>query len=143
MVVWRTWHRAELGPHLAYIWSDGLATDISAEVEANISRDFVIHDGELAYEYSGEPTQVAHWDGTSAQVIDDGLAPSIHGGRVAYTRWDGRDYEVFYWDGDQVHQITDNEDIHDSQVSLWGDLLVWCTRDEDGGLWQIQYVEVE
>jgi hypothetical protein len=143
MVVWRSWLRSQGGPHKAFIWEDGLTTEITADVEANIARDFVIHDGELAYEYSGSPTQIAYWDGTTAQVVGPGVTPSLYDGRIAYTNWDGGDYEVHYWDGSQSRQITDNNDIHDSQMSLWGDLLVWCSRFEDGGLWQIFYMELE
>jgi hypothetical protein len=142
MVVWRSWHRAELGPHKAFLWEEGVTTEISAEVEAPIARGFSIHDGELAYEYSGEPTQIAYWDGSSAQVVGPGQTPSLYQGRIGYVFWDGGDYEIRYWDGTEIHQITDNNDIHDSQVSVWGDLMVWCSRFEDGGLWQIHYRQV-
>ncbi|MBD3178575.1 MAG: hypothetical protein GF417_02695 [Candidatus Latescibacteria bacterium] len=139
-VVWRAWHRATSGPHSTYLWENGLLTDLSAEVEANIAHHYSIHDGELAYEYSGNPTQVAYWDGATAQVVATGIEPSLHNGRIAFTFWDGHDYEIRYWNGAQVIEITDNDD-NDGQPSLWGDWLVWVGRP-GGGPNQIFYMEL-
>jgi hypothetical protein len=140
-VVWRAWHRATSGPFSTYLWEGGTLTDLTTDVEANIARDYSIHDGELAYEYSGDPTQVAYWDGTSAQVIAPGIEPSLHNGRIAFTVWDGHDYEIRYWDGTAVIDITDNDD-NDGQPSLWGNWLVWVGRP-GGGANQIFYTELE
>ena len=140
-VVWRTWRRSSSGPFSAYLWDNGSLTDITAEVEANIARNYSIHNGNLAYEYSGNPTQIAYWNGSSAQVVAEGLEPSLYNGRIAFTYWDGHDYEIRYWDGTQVVDITDNDD-NDGQPSLWGSWLVWVGRP-GGGANQIFYLELD
>lgn len=139
-VVWRSWHRAFSGPFHAYLWN-GVPTEITDDIEANIARRFSIYDGTLAYEYSGDPTRIAYWDGVSAQVVAEGIEPSLYDGRIAFTVWDGHDYEIRYWDGTQVIDITD-DDVNDSQPTLWGSWLAWVGRP-GGGAGQIFYVEVE
>jgi hypothetical protein len=140
-VVWRTWRRSSSGPFSAYLWDNGSLTDITAEVEANIARNYSIHNGGLAYEYSGDPTQIAYWNGNSALVVADGIEPSLYGGRIAFTFWDGHDYEIRYWDGAQVADITDN-DYNDGQPSLWGSWLVWVGRPGAGAN-QIFYMQLD
>lgn len=139
-VIWRAWRRATSGPHSAFLWEGGNLTDLTADIEANIARKYSIYGGELAYEYSGNPTQVAYWDGASAQVIATGIEPSLYDGRIAFTFWDGHDYEIRYWDGTQVIDITDNDE-NDGQPSLWGGWLVWVGRP--GGVNHIFYTEVQ
>ena len=71
-----------------------------------------------------------------------GYDPSLGDGKVAWEMWDTYDYEIFYWDGTTVHQITDN-DYDDTDPSLWGSMIAWAGRpDGPGGAYQIMYVDL-
>jgi hypothetical protein len=139
-VVWRAFHRGTLEYKASlYEGFTGLTYDITDDVNAAIATRFSLSDGDLAYEYGED---VAYWNGSAVQILAEGQTPSLDEGRVAYVVWDPRqgDYEIHYWDGSTIHAITDN-DYHDSQPSLHGDLLVWAGKT-DGVAWQIFYVRL-
>lgn len=139
-VVWRAFHRGDLEYKVSlYDGMSGLSFDISDDVNAAVGTRFSLSDGELAYEMGPD---VAYWDGSTVGIIAEGETPSLDEGRVAYVVWDPRqgDYEIHYWDGSTIHEITDN-DFHDSQPCLHGDLLVWAGKS-DGSLWQIYYIRL-
>ena len=137
-VVWRAFHRGNFEHKVTrYDGETGLSFDLTDDVNANTAVQLSLDDGDLAYKSGSDG--VTYWDGTTATPIAQGETPSLNNGRVAYVVWDG-DYEIHYWDGSTIHEITDN-DFHDSQPSLFGDLLVWAGRP-GGGPWQIFYVRL-
>jgi hypothetical protein len=136
-VVWRAFHRSEITYRVTkWEGSTGLSFDLSEEVTANLATELSIDDDDLAYKSAG---WVTYWDGTTALAIAEGQTPSLHTGRIAYVVWDG-DYEIHYWDGTTIHEITDNN-YHDSQPRLFEDVLVWVGF-VDGGPGQIFYARL-
>jgi len=82
---------------------------------------------------------VQFWDGTTVTdvcsfawpYIDFPLDPWAYGdisisdtGAVAWTAWDGHDWEVFYWDQTAVYQVTDTPYSEDG-IDLSGNWLSW------------------
>jgi hypothetical protein len=53
----------------------------------------------------------------------------LYNGTIAYEAWDGPDWEIRFWDGAQIIEITDN-DYNDTQPSLSGDRLAWVGRPD-------------
>jgi len=143
MVGWRVYHRAAGSGRSFFLWDGDTTQDISESIASNLMQEYTLQGGDLVYGYHGDPDELRLWDGSEVQFVGAGDDPSLHDGRVAYTKWDGYDYEIFYWDGTETRQITDNEDIVDHAPTLWGDWLVWCSRADIGGTDQIMYMRVE
>lgn len=60
---------------------------------------------------------------TNDQVDD--TSPSADGIFVAWSRFDGNDYEIMYWDGTTVRQLTDNS-FDDVTPSVSQGKIAWC-----------------
>ena len=58
----------------------------------------------------------------------DNKAPSLYEGTIAWQSWDGHDWEIFYWDGTNVMQVTDN-DVDDTAPSLYNGSIAWQSRN--------------
>ena len=58
----------------------------------------------------------------------DNKAPSLYEGTIAWQSWDGHDWEIFYWDGTSVMQVTDN-DVDDTAPSLYNGSIAWQSRN--------------
>lgn len=140
VVVWRAWHRAGSGAHKTLLW-DGTLHDLTADHGFNISTHADYHGGFLAFDQGGTGTQIMLWDGAALRAVADGYEPSVHDGKVAFLQYDGHDWEVRYWDGQHVHEITDN-DFPDLQPTLDDGLLAWQGRP-GGGVGQIFYVVLD
>jgi hypothetical protein len=136
-VVWRTYHRAGTREHRTYLWR-GVLTDLTDEVDATISHNYSLHGGALAYEWG--PGQITYWDGVTAQAITQKYEPSLYDGTIAYEVWDGQDWEIRFWDGSEIIEITDN-DFNDTQCSLHGDTIAWVGRPP-GSADQIFYARI-
>lgn len=90
--------------------------------------------------------EVASLPGVSPEVVvepitDDGgdlsdRDPQIWGSRVAWSGFDGNDYEIYLWDGTSVTQITDDA-TDDLRPRLHDGKLVW--ERFDGGDHEILY----
>ena len=99
-----------------------------------------IHNGEVVY-YSFNDSAIYYWDGksytttgvyiqkiASAYQYDVSPQPKIHNGQAVWQSYDydDMDYEVFYWNGTEVKQLTDNSyddiypQIHNGQVVWYG-----------------------
>jgi Ca2+-binding RTX toxin-like protein len=90
------------------------------------------NDGYLGY-------NLIAWDGTALRSLvrcPDRIALDIaaSGSLLAYSQWDGNDYEIFVWNGTTSHQITHNE-YDDVYPSLEGNQLAW--QGWDGNDWEI------
>ena len=66
---------------------------------------------------------------TNDQVED--IEPSVYQETVSWSRFDGNDYEIFFWDGDQITQITDN-DYDDVGSDTYGGHVVWVSKVPTG-----------
>ena len=81
------------------------------------------------------------WDGVSTSSITDypagnfpmpfGYPPSYHSievnlnnGQISWAGWDGNDYEIFFWDGITISQITDNS-LDDYEPQLNNGKISW------------------
>ena len=62
------------------------------------------------------------------------LSISASSGLLAYSQWDGNDYEVFVWNGTESTRLTDNL-YDDLYPSLDGDQVAW--QGWDGQDWEI------
>lgn len=85
------------------------------------------------------------WDGSSRRTITDyptgsfggefGYPPSYHSlevsldnGQMAWAAWDGTDYEIFFWDGNSIRQITDNS-VDDYEAQLSNGQIAWTAYE--------------
>jgi len=125
-VVWRTYDRVGTEGHRTYLWQ-GVLTDLTDDVDATMSHNYSLQGGALAYEWGASPSQIMYWDGVSARTIANGYEPSLYEGTIAFEVWDGHDWEINYWDGSEILEITDN-DYNDTQVTLYADRIAWVGR---------------
>ena len=58
--------------------------------------------------------------------------PTSFSGEIIWHWWDGNDWEIMYYDGNEVKQITDDEE-DDLEPSYDGVALVWHKFVEEGG----------
>ncbi len=138
-VVWRAYDRVDSGGPRAYLWN-GTLTDITDIIDANLTTRYILYEGTLAYQYgTDDPPMIAYWDGDTVHDVGRGYEPSLYDGTVAFLVYDG-DWEIRYWDGMIVQEITDN-DFDDFDLSLHGSFIVWEGRP-GGGPGQIFYVDV-
>ncbi|MGB2986603.1 MAG: PKD domain-containing protein [Phycisphaerae bacterium] len=66
---------------------------------------------------------------TEQQITDNGVydgEPSCWQGTIAWSAFDGNDYEIFYWDGFSIQQVTDN-DVDDREPSLHGGWIAYTS----------------
>ncbi|BBO85881.1 hypothetical protein DSCO28_64470 [Desulfosarcina ovata subsp. sediminis] len=97
-----------------------------------------LSNGQVAWRAYNRDTEnpkdtIVFWDGTNVQVIDEfdsgsfpyigyppsygSIEPTLSNGQIAYAKWDGNDYEIFLWDGQEITQITNNEtDDYEPQI---------------------------
>jgi hypothetical protein len=118
-----------------YLWQDGVTHRITNTPGKNESQ-VRLHKGQLAWDcdFDGDYEIVYQSDPfdptTRIQLTDneyDDQEPSVWNGTVAWSGWDGSDWEIFYWDGSTVHQVTDN-DIDDEYASLHGNQLAYSSK---------------
>jgi len=68
-----------------------------------------------------------YWDGEDITKIGDGCG-SLYKGKIAFTSGDTRpgqyDFEIFYWNGTTIIQVTDNE-YDDLEPSLYDGKIAW------------------
>jgi len=72
--------------------------------------------------------------------IYEGYNPSLYAGKIAFERWIGGNWEIYYWDGSETHRITEN-DFDDIDPSFDGNTVAWKGRPT-GGSDQIYYSRV-
>ena len=140
-VVWNRYDRTGSGENRTYMWN-GTRRDITDDLGGSAAHDFSLDNGTLAYEWSATPSTIKYWDGTTVQEIGNGSDPSLDDGAIAFEVWDGHDWEIYFWDGMSIEQITDN-DFGDFDPSLSGNLLAWAGRPSGPvGLYQIFYTRL-
>jgi hypothetical protein len=55
----------------------------------------------------------------------DDKDPSLYNGTIAWSGWDGHDYEIYYWNGTTTQQMTDNF-YDDTSPSLYNGTIAWA-----------------
>lgn len=66
-------------------------------------------------------TEILYWDGISTRLVtNDGHAPSLFNGKIAFTRND----EIYLWDGSSIIQITNNS-RRNRRPSLYENTIAW------------------
>jgi hypothetical protein len=80
----------------------------------------------IAYHASdGNDTEMFLYDIESRQTIQitdndyNDRNACLHDGTLVWEGYDGNDWEIFYWDGSTIEQLTEN-DLDDMEPSLWG-----------------------
>ena len=69
------------------------------------------------------------WDGSNATLLSmNGQKPSISGNNVAYSKYDGHDYEIVVKKGAYEAQVTNNSH-NDYSPSLFGETVAWFGND--------------
>lgn len=125
-VAWRTYDRDGTGGPRTMLWR-GVVTDLTAQVDAIMAHNFSLHEDALAYEWGASPATITYWNGGAPQSIAEGYEPSLYSGTIAYEVWDGQDWEIHFWNGSTILEITDN-DFNDTRPSLYGNLIAWVGR---------------
>lgn len=138
-VVWRTYDKIGGSGHRTLRWR-GTITDLTDAVDGELSYDYSLQAGALAYQWGARPGVIRYWDGVTTQAIAEGYSPSLYDGTIAYEAWDGHDWEIRFWDGSSILEITDN-DVNDTQPTLCGGLVAWVGRPA-GGMDQIFYARL-
>lgn len=98
---------------------------------------------------------INYWDGSTITEITSypagdyampyGYPPSYHSievqlenGTMAWAGWDGSDYEIYFYDGANIIQITDN-DVDDFEAQLSNGQISWTQEEEPDGEWDVVY----
>lgn len=138
-VVWRAYERSVGDDVRIYLW-DGTYRNLSETLNAQLAHSFSLYGGTIAYAFAGMSTTLRYWDGETVHELGYGEDPSLYDGAVAFEIFDGHDWEIHYWDGAQVIEVTDN-DYDDVDASLDGSYLAWSGRPE--GAFHIMWTRVE
>ena len=138
-VVWRSYNWITGTDFTAHLW-DGSLTDLTDTIEARLTSNYSLYAGTLAYQYGTGTPMIRYWNGSTFTDVAAGYNPSLYAGTVAFEVWDGHDWEIRYWDGTTVHEITDN-DYNDTDASLSGTKIAWTGRPS-GSSDQIFWVSV-
>jgi hypothetical protein len=93
-----------------------------------------------AYNLNTHTDTIFRWNGNTIEIIAEygsgnfdfdgyppsfySIEPSLDHGEIAFAAWDGSDYEIFYWDGSMIMQITDNE-YNDYEAQLSNGEISW------------------
>ena len=108
-VVWRVWDN--VSNYMIYYW-DGVTTTLLTTYT----------DGDVAGFSDKKFGFPPSYHSVDAQ---------IHNGKITWAQWDGDDYEIMYWDGATIFQITDNME-NDYEPQINNGQIAW-TGDEAGG----------
>ena len=138
MVVWE--HKDWYGDDFEiYLW-DGESTKGLTHNDYD-DRNPQIHEGHVVWERrrSGfNNYDIFFWDGTKAiDTRQYGSNPLIDNDQLVWTIYDGKDYEIGYWDGSQIimEQLTDNN-IDDLSPQIYKGRIVWrAGRFEDAEIY--------
>jgi hypothetical protein len=112
------WNSSEGSPQRGfYYWNGEDTTFIQGRSPSN-------HNGQVAFEYNG----LQLWDANTNTIIlvDTGniSSLSLYNGTIAYSKRVGNDWEIFFWDGNNIMQVTHN-DIWDTFPSLYDGTIAW------------------
>ena len=91
----------------------------------------------IAFLDSGLPKKYPEPIRLDNQALDSNFYPQIDNGQVVWQGFDGHDTEIYFWDGNQTQQLTDNEKS-DTLPQISNGLVVWTAfdgHDEEIFLW--------
>jgi len=80
------------------------------------------HYGNQIYIYSGGETA------RISEGVDDNDFPDIHSDRVAWRGWDGEDWEIFFFNGSSLQQLTDDP-YRAYPPYVHEDMVTWSRSD--------------
>ena len=153
-VVWRSYDGGQLSE--IYLYDGSTTTQI---VDSNNS--VPLHgffDGNVVWsEWDGNDWELFRFDGTNTSQItnndfNDVLTPSStetsyssnsnaavdsSGNNLVWSSYVGDNWEVFYYDGTQTIQVTDNS-INDLYPKISGDTLVWSTSGTTSDIFKFE-----
>ncbi|PQP33281.1 hypothetical protein C6A36_00015 [Desulfobacteraceae bacterium SEEP-SAG10] len=139
--------------------------DLNEGVKENLTADKVygyfgtpqISNGQVTWRrYDGDNNKdsILLWDGQDIHIVSEydcgdfpyqgyppsygSLEPSLHNGQIAYAAWDGNDYEIFYWNGTEIIQITDNL-TNDYEAQLWNGTISYTGYKDESAPSDIFY----
>ena len=111
-----------------FLWSNGQVTQLTNDAISQGGP--VISVSNVAWWGEGG---ICLYDGSNTSFISvpstQNLGLGISGDNMAWQGWDGNDFEVFFYDGQEIINVTDN-DLHDADVAIDGYSLVWRTYDQ-------------
>ncbi len=88
--------------------------------------------------------QIFYYDGAQTIQISDyensrhSFEPVLFENEIAWHWWDGHDWEILFYDGNQITQMTNNE-VDDLEASLHENMLTWHRFKEGRGPTEIMY----
>lgn len=107
------------GTHI-YFWDGDVKWQLSygcCDHSAAISGEKVVWQSEH---------DILYWDGITVNEIGRGASPAISGTNVAWLGWDASNEQIFFWDGNSVTQVTDDDyPKFEHQPSISGTNVVW------------------
>jgi hypothetical protein len=83
-----------------------------------------LNNGQIAWQKDRGEWEIFYWEGKVTRRIDYGTFPSLYSGTIAYQGFDGNDWGIYYWNGLEVIQVTDNN-YHDQLPSLYDGKIAW------------------
>ena len=131
---------AEYGPSRdpamgVFMWEAGKIRRVNGSVIYNRYPD--VHAGHVVWEglapASGTPQVYSYYQGDLRALggqFPSTDPPSVYGTKVVWSAWDGRDTEIFLYDGQRIVRLTDNA-VSDRSPKIWDDLVVWVQGDGD------------
>ena len=115
--------------HELYYWSENSTVKLTDGVCGTPIPS--LHNGKIAYLSCGK---LYFWDGENHNLIYEDsnvISPvSLHNNKIAFSAYDGNDYEVYFFNGENVLKITDNS-VHDKFPSLHDGSIVWSRIYDD------------
>jgi hypothetical protein len=137
------WDNTYTSPNWIYYWNGSGSPQYIKNYGSNFQVDSYapsVHNGKIAWYKKVNDQAQEHdiflWEGgtsynytriTNRPNYDD-KNPSLYNGNIAWQGIDenGTDYEIFYFDGTSIQQVTDNN-YDDINPSLYNGILVWQT----------------
>ncbi len=149
------WHGEALDPGTGYPLDPKIyyrrANGTIVEVTQNSTRGGTpsVFNGTIAWKATGGDTGIYYWNGSldgngDPTSFDKVTSDSpwgrlcLYNGTIVWSGWDGDDYEIYYWDGSTITQVTNNDTL-DLSPSMWGGIIAW--QGFDGSDMEIFYAE--
>ncbi len=89
------------------------------------SIDIYFYDGETTIYLDTLPDYITYEDDTYSYLS---YFAAVSGDKVVWRGWDGNDWEIYLYDGQEQQQLTDN-DVEDFYPSISGNTVVWSNWD--------------
>jgi len=135
-----------------YFWNGASIENISnSSATYQKNQDSHLWDGKIVWSgwVSGSggnkgAYEIFYYDGANKTQISSygggrhSFEPVLFENEIAWHWWDGNDWEILFYDGNQITQMTNNE-VGDLEVSLHENMLSWHRFKEGNGPTEIMY----